>query len=154
MIPKINPNTHLSPSDYHPICYENDGGSLEGWIRYGDDRIVCLSNWLDSISASEQSRAAVRKIVQQHNSPSVGVVKNLFIEEESRLKGCGSALVNEMLFAAELRDEDDVVLLFLEADTGQEQVVDFSLVDWFEGFGFKRLTDKQDYPIMVNILTT
>lgn len=145
--------SNFNSDGYNPIACENDVGCIEGWVRCGADRFECLYNWLDSIKATTQTKAAVRKLFTEVHAHHVGVIKNLEIYEEDRGKGYSQDLMHEFYFQAEPRKAGEVLLLFLEADTGQVQAEGFDLIKWFEGWDFTKVSNKDDFPVMVSVLT-
>lgn len=74
---------------------------------------------------------------------SVAVLKNLWVEEEERGQGYGIELMELFLSAVQ---EEDICHVYLIADNLEEN--SFDLVSWYESCGFRKITPKDECPLM------
>ena len=96
-------------------------------------------NWANKEGVSEE-------VIQNLELP-VAIMKNAFVPEENRGQGVGNQLVEDFMSQAAAAGAYTTVLI---ADLGQSQAEGFSLVDWYEGYGFEAVgKDSGGNPVMV-----
>ncbi len=125
------------------VVAHNEGGEEIGWaegvVHYAGENV---HNWAAMQKIDPEVMASIEPI--QEMLP-IGILKNLWVEEEYRGKGYGTELQQTLIdeaFAAGART------LILEADIG-ETTNPFVLEDWFRSFGFETIGYSSGYPIMV-----
>jgi GNAT superfamily N-acetyltransferase len=117
------------------ICHEHAG--LDAYAV--DTNLENLENWIEGKKFSETALNHLRQYKR------VCIVLGIFVEEEFRGQGIGSALLEEVIGEAESNGADVIIL---EVDTGENNA--FSLVDWYKDYGFHVLEGEEtNYPLMV-----
>ena len=117
------------------ISIDIEGATIDGVIHSNIDRLM---NWANKEGVSEE-------VIQNLELP-VAIMKNAFVPEEDRGQGIGSQLVED--FISEVKEGAKSIILI--ADLGQSQAEGFSLVDWYEGYGFEVAgKDSGGNPVMV-----
>lgn len=111
----------------------------EGVVHYASDNV---RNWADM---QRIDPAIIAQLEPLDALLPIGILKNLFVDEEFRSQGYGSDLI------AELMDEAwraGAKTLLLEADIGDTSNV-IALEPWFQSFGFETIGYSNGYPIMI-----
>lgn len=75
---------------------------------------------------------------------SIAVLKSVWVEEEEQGNGLGTELVESFLDEASDRGMDRIILI---ADTEDDN--EFNLVEWYESFGFEKITSLKEFPLMM-----
>jgi len=118
------------------ISIDVDGATIDGVIHSNIDRLM---NWANKEGVSEE-------VIQNLELP-VAIMKNAFVPEENRGQGVGNQLVEDFMSQAADAGAYTTILI---ADLGQSQAEGFSLVDWYEGYGFEVVgKDSGGNPVMV-----
>lgn len=104
------------------ISINIEGATIDGVVHDDPQRIL---NWANKEGVSEE-------LLQNLELP-MAILKNTFVPEEKRGQGIGNRLIEDFMNQTAAAGAYDVVLI---ADLGQEQAAGFSLVDWYEGYGF------------------
>jgi GNAT superfamily N-acetyltransferase len=73
------------------------------------------------------------------------VLKNIFVDEDSRGCGIGTHLMN--IFLEDVTCND---IVLLAADLQEEQMQGFNLVQWYENFNFYPITTTEDICLMAS----
>jgi predicted GNAT family acetyltransferase len=120
------------------ISIEIEGATIDGVVHDNPERLM---NWANSQGVSEE-------VLQNLELP-VAIMKNAFVPEENRSQGVGNQLVEDFMSKAADAGAYTTILI---ADLGQSQAEGFSLVDWYEGYGFEVVgKDSGGNPVMVRI---
>ena len=115
---------------------ENSTGAVEGLMCEPSEHHR-VANYLE-----EQGYADIwERVAGQHNR--IAVLKNVWIEEDSKGLGLGGELVEWFMMEAENRRMEAV---YLVADTLTDN--SFNLIQWYESRGFVNITDKTECPLM------
>ena len=109
------------------IDQHNDDGSLDGYVVDTDQEQV--GNYLLSQGVS-QSR--IDDLRASYNR--LGIIKNMWVDEESRGQGIGNDLMSGAIDDAYDSGAQAIILI---ADMGEQN--EFNLVKWYENFGFELL---------------
>mgnify|MGYP003667006569 CR=1 FL=1 len=118
------------------ISIEIEGATIDGVVHDNPERLM---NWANSQGVSEE-------ILQNFELP-VAIMKNVFVPEENRGQGVGNQLVEDFMSQAADAGAYTTILI---VDLGQSQAEGFSLVDWYEGYGFEVVgKDSGGNPVMV-----
>jgi len=119
------------------IDQENEGGSLEGYVV--DTNQVQLKNYLSSQHADQNIADQLAKKFNR-----IGIIKNMYINDDSRGQGLGKDLFDNAIDAA-YNDGAEAILLVADI---QEQNK-FNLVDWYKNYGFEIIGSAGGDPIML-----
>ena len=120
------------------ISIEIEGATIDGVVHDNPERLM---NWANSQGVNEE-------VLQNLELP-VAIMKNAFVPEENRGQGVGNQLVEDFMSQAADAGAYTTILI---ADLGQSQAEGFSLVDWYEGYGFEVVgKDSGGNPVMVRI---
>ncbi len=118
------------------ISIEIEGATIDGVVHDNPERLM---NWANSQGVSEE-------VLQNLELP-VAIMKNVFVPEENRGQGVGNQLVEDFMSQAADAGAYTTILI---VDLGQSQAEGFSLVDWYEGYGFEVVgKDSGGNPVMV-----
>lgn len=120
--------------DMSYFCYETEesDSGIEGLFCTGEERYRAR-NYIESQGYS----------LEGEDSLGIAVLKNIWVEEDSRGNGVGTELMEWFMNEAKGRD---INVIYLIADTGEDNA--FDIVSWYESFGFKKETTLEDYPLM------
>ena len=120
---------------------ENGCAVLEGYECGINEENVF--NWYSSLVGEEVARKVVQYLVSK-GAKEVAIIKNIYVPEEDRNQGYGNDLVGE------LYDEVfNVSFILLECDN--EEKNDFSLKEWYEGFGFESFNEVAELKMLEGI---
>ena len=119
------------------IGQENSGGSLDGYVVDTDQ--PQLANYLSSQHAAPN----IAEYLAQRFSR-IGIIKNMYINDDSRGQGLGKELFDGAIDAAY---ENGAEAILLVADTQEQNA--FNLVDWYKNYGFDIIGDASGDPIML-----
>jgi len=114
-----------------------DGGALEGYVVDTDKSQ--LKNYLESQGASEQ---LINNIASKFGR--ISIIKNMYIDDDSRGQGLGSNLLNNAIDDSYDRGAEAILLI---ADVHESN--EFSIVDWYKNYGFEIIGDAGGDPIML-----
>jgi len=114
-----------------------DGGSIEGYVVNSNQ--PQLTNYLESQGATPNIISAIKN---QYNR--VGIIKNIYVDEDSRGQGIGNKLVSSAIDVASSNSAEAIVLV---SDTAEDNVM--NLTKWYEGFGFDQIGTAGGDPVMV-----
>lgn len=96
-----------------------------------------VANYLE-----EQGYADIwERVAGQHNR--IAVLKNVWVEEDSKGLGLGGELVEWFMMEAENR-RMEAIYLVADTLTGNS----FNLVQWYESRGFVNIAEKTECPLM------
>ena len=131
---------------YETILQTDDAheSSLEGYVCDREDE-----NWryfLEKCGHGKHFIQQVEQVFQKKGISRVAVFSSLYVEEEYRNQGIGTALMEDAINAASDCLAD---VILLESDIGSDNR--FDLTKWYEeNFDFERLDFQSDnYPILV-----
>ena len=119
------------------IDQENAGGSLEGYVVNTDQPNA--RNYLQSQGVDAQT---IDNIMQEFNT--VGVIKNLYINDDSRGKGFGKDLLDRAIDSAYDNGAEAIILV---SDTSESN--EFDLTRWYAGYGFEVIGNAGTDPLML-----
>lgn len=122
------------------IDQEHDNGSLEGYVV--DATLPQLQNYL-SAQGAEQS--VINDLLKKYKR--IGVLRNLYVDEDHRNTGIGTSLVDSAINDA-FKYGADVVLLVADSNEDNSQL-GRSLEDWYKTWGFTTIGLAGRDPIMV-----
>lgn len=106
-------------------------------IDAGFEGLLCDPGHMERVCNYMESKNLMHHLKENPcTSDSVGILKNIWVEEEERGSGVGTFLLDEFIDLAIEREMD---VLYLIADTLESN--DFDLVSWYEKKGFERLTE-------------
>lgn len=115
-------------------------GSLEGYV-VGTDQVQ-LGNYLSSQGADQE---LISRIAKRYGT--VGIIKNMWVDEEHRGQGVGSGLLESAIDEAFSIGADAIVLV---CDTGEDNSrMGKSLEQWYQGWGFETVGTAGGDPVMV-----
>lgn len=114
-----------------------DGGSLDGYVVDTDKEQ--LSNYLESQGANPE---IAKKLAKRYNR--IGIIKNMWVDEEERNQGLGTDLVSNAIDDAYLNGAEAVLLVSDEGESNE-----FNLTKWYQGFGFKKIGMAGSDPVML-----
>ena len=114
-----------------------DGGSLEGYVV--DSNRPQLINYLESQGATSDIVDAI-----QNRYSRVGIIRNMYVDEDARGQGIGNQLVSDAIDSAAGLGAQAIVLV---SDTAESNTV--NLTAWYEGFGFEQVGIAGGDPVMV-----
>lgn len=127
----------LLTESIQPISQSNSGGSLEGYVVDTDQ--PQLKNYLESQGAPEQ---LINNIASKFGR--ISIIKNMYIDDDSRGQGLGSNLLNNAIDDSYDRGAEAILLI---ADVHESN--EFSLVVWYKNYGFEIIGDAGGDPIML-----
>ena len=119
------------------IDQSNEGGSLEGYVVSTDQ--PQLINYFHAQGAPTQ---LAEKLMSKFSV--IGVIRNLYIDDEMRGQGYGSDLLDNAIDAAFNNGAEAIVLI---ADTSESNQID--LVKWYQNYGFEIIGNASGDPIMI-----
>lgn len=119
------------------INQSNEGGSLEGYVVDTDK--PQLTNYLKSQGADE---SLIKQLIEQFTT--IGIVRNMYIDDEMRGQGYGSDLMNNAIDDAFNEGAEAIVLV---ADIHEENAI--NLVNWYKNYGFEVIGDAHGDPVML-----
>ena len=121
------------------VSIYRDCGEAYGYVVDAAEENV--ENYLDKHGAPGKAvRQALLKAKQ-----TVALLTNLMVEEHVRGQGIGSDMVGDFLSQAETCGATCFILI---ADSEEVQSNGFSLLEWYEGFGFEKVMDTGTGPLM------
>ena len=112
-------------------------GSLEGYVV--DTSAPQLKNYLQSQHAAS---TLINGISNQFSK--IGIVKNLYVDEESRGQGIGNELMSHAIDRA-FNEGAEAILLISDSEEENQ----FDLTNWYEGFGFEVIGNAAGNPVMI-----
>lgn len=120
----------MNQHDFEAITITEDESSIEGYkvLSSGEQ----LTNWFEKRGFTAPT---YEKTVM------LGFLNNVYVDEAERNQGTGTYLVDRLI-----EEYFDCDFIFLECDN--EEVNEFDLKAWYEGFGFEVLYEA-DNPIMI-----
>ena len=130
---KIAEITSRPASLHHSV----DGGSLEGYVVDTDQ--PQLTNYLESQGAAPDIISAIKSKYKR-----VGIIRNMYVDEDSRGQGIGNNLVGGAIDNAAEMGAGAIVLV---SDTAEDNAID--LTAWYAGFGFEQVGTAGGDPVMV-----
>lgn len=107
------------------ITQQSDEGSLEGYVV--DTTQEQLRNYLRSQSVDERRIALLQKDIDR-----IGIIKNLWVDEDHRNQGIGNDLMSMAIDDAQHAGAEAIILV---ADLGEQN--EFDIIKWYEDFGFQ-----------------
>lgn len=115
----------------------------------GYDALFCMP---ENIARAKNYFSEQRELeaFQAHyqTGTAIAVLKNMWVEEGERGQGIGSELLLEFFDKV---DEHGMKAVYLIADTGEDN--NFDIVSWYESNGFRKLTPKEEFPLMCKMMT-
>lgn len=122
------------------IYIENDGGALDGYVV--DATEPNLENYL---SEHTNLNKAIMLHLRQRGDR-VALLRNIRVAEDSRGQGYGGQLLEQFCQEAEAAGATAYLLI---CDALEEQAGEFDLCAWYEAFGFCRVFETSQGPLMV-----
>jgi len=123
--------------DTSSISQNIDGGSLTGYVV--DTNMVNMTNYLSGMNVPPN---IINELKEKYNR--IGIIKNVYIDDEMRGQGLGNSLMSEAIESAFLDDANAIILI---ADSGE--LNDFDLTSWYEGYGFVVIGEATSGHLMV-----
>ena len=123
----------------HMIDLSIDHGSISGYVV--DAKQENIQNYLNK--HSNLGKSIAWKLAQRREI--VALLRNLYVDPEHRGQGIGSELVSSFIQEAEHAGATCYILV---SDDGEEQIDDFDLNAWYEGFGFSNVVGTDSGPLM------
>lgn len=120
------------------IQAEDGNGSLSANVHNDMNRLM---NWAEKERLSSETKQKLSELPLP-----VAILKNVWVDEESRGQGVGSELMSK--FFDEAEEASSFVLI---ADSEQTQNQGFNLSKWYEGYGFEVVGESGAGPVMVYI---
>ena len=117
---------------------EEDGefiGSIEGY-EVSTDREQ-LRNWLQKYDKGELYETLSNKY------DTIAIIKSIHVDDEHRGQGYGNELFEGFIGSTSAR------AVLLVADRYESQSEGFNLQKWYEGYGFKVISDTSSGPLML-----
>ena len=74
----------------------------------------------------------------------MGVLRNLYVDEDYRDQGHGNELLEEFMIEAAESGAEAVLLIADDAESNS-----FNLIEWYEGYGFEIITKTGSGPLMI-----
>ena len=124
---------YLKEDDSQNIDIEVEGGSLSGVVHNDIQRVL---NWAEN----ERISPGTIKTIGTLETP-IAILKNIYVEEESRNQGIGTDLLQQFI------DEAYNMPILLISDEGEENA--FGLTNWYEKYGFEYIGDSGGYPVLL-----
>ena len=127
----------LCEASQKSLYQENDGGTLEGYVV--PSSAPNIRNYL-------QSQGATNEIIDQivSNYATIGLIRNMYVNDDMRGQGFGNELVSNAIDAAADHGADAIILV---ADLSESNVI--NLQQWYEGFGFETVGVAGGDPVML-----
>ena len=123
------------------ITIERDESSAEGYIVTSPEQIP---NWLQKNGYHNE------KLIKRINEfDTVCFFTNMYVAEENRGQGVGNYLVESFIEQASSNGAD---VIYLSADTSDEQAEGFDLIKWYKKWGWEIIDSTTSYPLMEMIL--
>ena len=119
--------------DSENIDIEVEGGSLSGVIHSDMQRVL---NWAEK----ERTSPETIEMIGTLKAP-IAILKNMYVEEESRNQGIGTDLLQQFL------DKAYNMPILLISDEGEENA--FGLTNWYEKYGFEYIGESGGYPVLL-----
>lgn len=114
-----------------------DRGSLDGYVT--DTSSEQLENYLFSFSMKS---GVISNIKDKYKR--IAFIKNLHVDEKYRGSGIGNKLLSNAIDEAYDNGAEAILLI---AD--MEESNDFDIQRWYEGFGFEKITNTSEGPLMI-----
>lgn len=128
--------TRLISIDQH-LEQDDGSASLEGYVV--DTVAEQLSNYLSNFKISDE---VINDLKTRFSR--IGIIKNLWVDEELRGQGIGSDLVSDAINAAYGAGAETIILI---ADS--DELRGDELPDWYANFGFHILQPTRFGPLMI-----
>jgi 5'(3')-deoxyribonucleotidase len=123
-----------------PINQDDEGGNLEGYVV--DTTQEQIPNYLSSQGASPN---LINSIINTYKR--VGLIRNMWVDEEARGQGTGSGLLEAAIDQAFAYGAEAIILV---ADMSEDNnALGKSLDKWYEGWGFKKIGMAGNDPVMI-----
>ena len=119
------------------INQDDEGGNLEGYVVDTDQ--PQLFNYLESQGAASELAKKIAKKFKR-----IGIIRNMYVDEEYRNQGVGTDLVNGAIDDAFLSGAQAILLV---SDEGERN--EFDLTRWYQDFGFKKIGVAGSDPVML-----
>lgn len=107
------------------IDQSNSGGDLEAYVV--NTSAPNMSNYLESQGVDQ---SIIQNLIKSYNT--VGIIRNMHVDDEKRGKGHGSDLMNKAIESAYNNEAEAVILI---SDTAESN--EFDLTDWYKNYGFE-----------------
>jgi len=129
---KFNILEEQSQKPYQPlkeslthIDQSNSGGDLEAYVV--NTSAPNMSNYLESQGVDQ---SIIQNLIKSYNT--VGIIKNMHVDDEKRGRGYGSDLMNKAIDSAYDNKAEAVILI---SDTAESN--EFDLTGWYKNYGFE-----------------
>lgn len=121
---------------------EETVGSIQGYLvnKNEENWKIFLRNELNN----ESLLAFMIEKIESSNLNEIAIIKNVNVYDEYRGQGYGNDLINLFFDKAENLD-----IIMLVADKGEDQKDGFSLKVWYESFDFQEVFEQEDIIFMV-----
>lgn len=131
---------HEISGGFVSIDQQDEHGSLDGYVV--DTSLPQLRNYLTGQGAEE---AVVDRIASSYDR--VGILRNLWVDEEHRGQGIGGFLMNAAIDAAFAHGAEAIILV---SDSQEDNAqLGKSLDDWYRGWGFETIGHAGNDPVMI-----
>ena len=130
----------IKESNLRFINQQEEGGSLEGYVV--DTSAPQLTNYLTSQGADARLATAIAS-----KFSTIAIIKNMYVDDESRGKGIGSQLLESAIDEAFAYGAEAIVLV---ADMAEDnQALGKSLDQWYASYGFTKIGMAGSDPVMI-----
>lgn len=120
------------------IDIQTEHGSLDAVVHHDINRVI---NWAEKERLSPETKQKLSELPLP-----IVILKNIWVDEESRGHGAGSELMSK--FFDEANSASSFVLI---ADSEQSQSEGFNLIEWYESYDFEVVGESGSGPVMVYI---